>query len=155
MSHATEREPADAHEDLPEQMPVVLVVEAVHSPGVSYEHLLERAGYTVIVSTGEQAMSVSQKMQPALIILQFDPAVSGLGLVRQLRTQPDTRATPVITIVPFDDGHMREQIVRAGATAIMIEPVKLPMLLRQMRRLLARMGGASHPMPAAPAASVR
>ncbi len=118
---------------------VLLIVEAEERPRNLHQSVLEQAGYEVIVAPYEEAGAASRTSGPALIILQLvDPAVSGLSLVRELRTQADTRGTPVIALTRFDDAYTREQIVRAGATAILIEPVKPPMLLRQLRRLLSR-----------------
>jgi len=124
---------------------LVLLTESETQSENPYKRPLEQAGYTVLVVPSGEAPAVSRKTQPALIILQLaEPAVSGLFLVRELRTQAETRGTPVITLMRFDDAHMREQIVRAGATAILIDPVKMPMLLRQMRRLLVRALAGAH-----------
>jgi two-component system phosphate regulon response regulator PhoB len=124
---------------------LLLIGEAEERATNLYQSVLEQAGYEVIVVPHEEAGAASRKAGPALVILQLvDPTASGLGLVRELRTQADTRGTPVIVLTRFDDAYTREQIVRAGATAILLEPVKTPMLLRQLRRLLARtvMGAA-------------
>ena len=48
------------------------------------------------------------------------------------------RSYGVLVLTRFDDPYTREQIVRAGATAILIEPMRRALLLRQIRRLLAR-----------------
>jgi len=117
----------------------VLLAEAEKSTMSAYQRPLEQAGYPVIAVPSADAAAISKTIHPALIILQLvNPVVSGLALVRELRTQDETRGTPLITLMPFDDAHTREQIVRAGATAILIDPVKPLMLLRQMRRLLSR-----------------
>jgi two-component system chemotaxis response regulator CheY len=124
---------------------LLLIVEAQERPRNPYHSVLQQAGYDVMVVPYEEAGAASRKTGPALIILHLaEPAVSGLGLVRELRTQADTRGTPVIALMRFDDAHTREQVVRAGATAILIEPVKPPMLLRQLRRLLARVLAGAH-----------
>ena len=118
---------------------VLLIVEAEERSRNLYQSVLEQAGYGVVVARHEQAGAASRESDPAVIILLLvDPAGSGLGLVREIRTHADTRGTPVIALTRFDDACTREQIVRAGATAIFIEPVKPAMLLRQLRRLLAR-----------------
>jgi DNA-binding response OmpR family regulator len=111
----------------------------------TYQPPLEQAGYDVMVVSSADTVVVSKRIRPALIILQLDDsAMAGLALLRELRTQAETRGTAVITLMRFDDAHTREQIVRAGATAILIDPVKPPMLLRQMRRLLLRAHGGQH-----------
>jgi response regulator RpfG family c-di-GMP phosphodiesterase len=42
----------------------------------------------------------------------------------------------VIVLTTSDDEHSREQMVRAGATAIMIEPLKRGLLVGRVRRLI-------------------
>jgi DNA-binding response OmpR family regulator len=125
----------------------ILLIGQPESSGVqAYRALLERTGYLVSVAPFEKAMSAPRTVcADVVILLNIDAGVSGLGLVRDLRTQADTRATPLIALTRCDDAYTREQIVRAGATAILIEPVKPPLLLRQLRRLLARalVGAAS------------
>jgi two-component system chemotaxis response regulator CheY len=145
-----------SHQDDPEQRidnpsppldcaQLLLIVEAQERPRNPYHTVLQQAGYDVIVVPYGEAGAVSRKTGPAVIILHLaESAVSGLGLVREIRTQADTRGTPVIALMRFDDAHTREQVVRAGATAILIEPVKPPMLLRQLRRLLARVLVGAH-----------
>jgi CheY-like chemotaxis protein len=118
---------------------LVLLAEAVSDPLGRYQTLLEGAGYTVVVVPYDEAATVSRNIHPAIIILRvIDPGISGLGMVRDLRKQAETRDTPLMTLVRFDNAHTREQIVRAGATAILLDPVKASTLLRQLRRLLVR-----------------
>jgi DNA-binding response OmpR family regulator len=142
------REPefaGDGRAESPDAARLVLLTESEPQLENPYRKALEQAGYTVLVVPSGDAPAVSKKIHPALIILQLaEPAVSGLFLVRELRTQAETRGTPVITLMRFDDAHAREQVVRAGATAILIDPVKMPMLLRQMRRLLVRALASAH-----------
>jgi len=119
--------------------PLVLIAEATKDFRDRYQTLLEEAGHAVAVVPYDEAALASRTMRPSLIILQLsDPMRTGLGMVRELRTQAETRGTPVVTLVRFDDAHTREQIVRAGASAIMIDPVKRATLLRQIKRLLVR-----------------
>ena len=118
---------------------LVLVADSVSESRDRLQHLLEQAGYTVVVVPTEEAGAASRSLHPGAVVLQLgDPAVTGLGMVREFRTHAETRGTPLIILLRFDDAHTRELIVRAGATAILIEPVKPSALLRHLRRLLAR-----------------
>lgn len=137
---------------IPDEDYLVLIAESTADFHDRYQTMLEQAGYAVAVVSYDEAAASSRTMRPSLIILQVaDLARSGLGLVRELRTQPETRGTPVVTLVRFDDAHTREQIVRAGASAILIDPVKRPALLRQLRRLLARaLASGSSSAPTSP-----
>ena len=118
---------------------LILLAESTKDFRDRYQNLLEEAGHATAVVPCDEAAVASLGMRPSLIILQLhDPSRTGLGILRELRTQAETRGTPVMTLVPFDDAHTREQIVRAGASAIMIDPVKRATLLRQIKRLLVR-----------------
>jgi DNA-binding response OmpR family regulator len=118
---------------------ILLVGEPESAGATAYRALLERAGYAVSGAPYDQAMTAPRLVgADVVILLNIDAGPSGLGIVRDLRTQADTRATPLIALTRCDDAYTREQIVRAGATAILIDPVKPPLLLRQLRRLLAR-----------------
>jgi len=123
----------------------LLIVEAENRPRDQYQRVLEQAGYALVAAPYQDAVAVSRTANPAVVILQLvDPADEGLRLVREFRTHAETRGTPIIALMRFDDAHTREQVVRAGATAILIDPVKPPMLLRQLRRILARTPVSAH-----------
>ena len=64
-------------------------------------------------------LTEAAQLAPDLIIAQLsEPTVDGFALCRKLRAEADTRHTPVLVLTRFDDPYTREQIVRAGATAI-------------------------------------
>ncbi len=129
---------ADSQKSTTSSSPLILFSHAGRETS-RYQQLLEDSGYVVMIVPHEEAIAAAKTLKPAAIILQLgEPAIVGLASVRQFRTQAETRGTPLITFVRLDDAHTRELIVRAGATAILIEPVKSSILLRQMRRLLAR-----------------
>jgi DNA-binding response OmpR family regulator len=127
---------------------VLLIAAIDHERRNPYRDVLEQARYDVVVVSHDEARASVRSACPALIILQLaDRGVPDLSLVRELRTHADTRGMPLITLTRFDDAYTREQIVRAGGSAILIDPVKAPLLLRQLRRLLARTPGAAAVSP--------
>jgi putative two-component system response regulator len=76
---------------------------------------------------------------PALIIARVaDPITEGFSVCRALRAAPETRDIPLLILTRLDDVYTREHILRAGATAILVEPLRRTLFLRQVRRLLAR-----------------
>ncbi len=134
----------------PHQATLAMIAEGDPQRRTLYEVVLREAGYDVVEVTDARAMAAAH-LTPALIIVQLvNPNLAGFGLFSELRTRADTRDTPVIVLTRFDDVYTREQIVRSGATAILVEPLRPALLLRQVRRLLAR-----RPLvAAAPAVSV-
>jgi DNA-binding response OmpR family regulator len=97
---------------------------------------LRNAGYDVQVVS--EAMPSLTEWAPDLIMTPFSPSTDeALARCRQLRSAVPT-AVPIVVVTRFDDLYIREQIVRSGATAILVEPLKQSFVLRQVRRLMAR-----------------
>jgi twitching motility two-component system response regulator PilH len=119
---------------------LVLMAEPDPQRRALYTQVLQEAGYEVVsVRSAATAMTEAAQLAPDLIIAQLsEPTADGFALCRKLRAEADTRHTPVLVLTRFDDPYTREQIVRAGATAILIEPMRRALLVRQVRRLLAR-----------------
>jgi two-component system cell cycle response regulator len=119
---------------------LVLMAEPDPQRRTLYTQVLQEAGYEVVnVRSAATLLTEAAQLAPDLIIAQLsEPTVDGFALCRKLRAEADTRHTPVLVLTRFDDPYTREQIVRAGATAILIEPMRRALLLRQVRRLLAR-----------------
>ena len=76
--------------------------------------------------------------RPDVIIVRLNEPGRDLTFCRQVRAEGATRNVPVIVVTDVDDAHMRDQIVRSGATSILVEPIRRVILLRHVRRLLAR-----------------
>jgi CheY-like chemotaxis protein len=125
---------------------VVLFAEPDAERRTAFSEALEQAGYAVTAIAEPSNLAVEAgRVIPALIIARLaDPIADGFNVCRELRSAPDTRDTPLLILTRLDDMYTREQIVRAGATAILIEPLRRTLLLRQVRRLLARGSRTSH-----------
>jgi two-component system, OmpR family, phosphate regulon response regulator PhoB len=119
--------------------PLVLVAEPDSARRASFEEALQAAGYGVAsIADPYRTAAETARVMPALIIVRLGDAADGVSLCRELRGVPDIRDIPLLVLMQSDDQFTREQIVRAGATAILIEPLRRTLLLRQVRRLLAR-----------------
>jgi len=126
--------------------PLVLIAEPDAECLNAFAQTLLGAGYAV-ASIPDPARTVDEatRLMPALIIARVtDPVIDGFSLCRELRASPDTRDTPLLVLTRLDDPYAREQIVRAGATAILTEPLRRTLLLRQVRRQLARGARTGH-----------
>jgi DNA-binding response OmpR family regulator len=118
---------------------IVLISDAGEHEDSRHPAALEQAGYEVQQLPYEGAAAAAATAGASIIIIAFThPPTRGLALVRELRSQSATRSTPLVVLTRSDDAYLRDQVVRSGATAILIEPVKTPSLLRQLRRLRAR-----------------
>jgi DNA-binding response OmpR family regulator len=119
---------------------LVLLAEPDADLRTAFTDALRHAGYAVrSIAEPSRVAAEAGLVTPALIIARLnDPTADGFTLCRALRGAPETRDTPLLILMRLDDMYTREQIVRAGATAILIEPLRRTLLLRQVRRLLAR-----------------
>ncbi len=126
--------------------PLVLIAEPDAECRAAFVQVLEGAGYAVAsIPDPSRTAQEAVRVMPALIIARVtDPVTDGFTLCRELRSSPDTRDTPLLVLTRLDDPYAREQIVRAGATAILTEPLRRTLLLRQVRRQLARGARTSH-----------
>jgi len=124
------------------RLALILVADADSDRRDHYTSLLRDGGFDVAAAGDEAtALAAADQAPSAIVISHVAPAsAADLGLCRQFRAIASTRDVPVIVLTVFDDEHTREQIVRAGATAIMIEPLKQGLLLRRVRRLITHTG---------------
>jgi DNA-binding response OmpR family regulator len=118
---------------------VVLVVEPHGRHALPDPHAVRDAGYDVVVTNDPKALLLGTlPVRPDLIITPLaSSAEEAVAFCRELRSSA-LRAVPIVIITRSDDLYIREQIVRAGGTAILVEPLKTALLLRQIRRLLVR-----------------
>jgi PleD family two-component response regulator len=119
---------------------LVLVAEPNLERRAEFVQALERAGYEVACITDPaRAAAEAGRMMPALVIARVvNAGTDGFSLCREFRLGDATRDTPLLVVTDLDDLFAREQIVRAGATAILVEPLRRSLLLRHVRRMLAR-----------------
>jgi CheY-like chemotaxis protein len=96
---------------------------------------LQRVGHEVIVArNGEDALDFlfsrgdhegrPKERKPRLIILDISlPGINGFGVVRQLRTHPDYRHTPVVILTTSDEQSDILQSYDLGANSYLCKPV--------------------------------
>ena len=138
--HESEEAESIEQEASTEARPLVLIAEPDGACRAAFVEALRAAGYGVAsIPDPVRTVEEAARVLPALIIARVtDPVTDGFSLCRELRASPDTRDTPLLVLTRLDDPYAREQIIRAGATAILTEPLRRTLLLRQVRRQLAR-----------------
>jgi DNA-binding response OmpR family regulator len=117
---------------------VILLADPDERRRDTYATSLLEAGFEVAaVGDDASAIAAANRALSAIVISHITAAgTADLGLCRQLRAAAATRDVPVIVLTALDDEHTREQIVRAGATTILIEPLKQGLLVRRVRRVI-------------------
>jgi DNA-binding response OmpR family regulator len=115
----------------------VLVVE--DDPSV-YEviarHLGQGGWVPVRARTGDDALKLASRVRPVAVTLDLVlPGTDGLGVLRQLRANPETRHLPVIIISVLDN---RELGLTLGADDYFVKPVEREALLQRLGELVPR-----------------
>lgn len=107
------------------------------------ERLLERRGDIEIISTmqGRMGLNLAREHGPALILLDLHlPDINGDEILRQLRDDPATAATPVVIVSADATERQIERLLAEGATGYLTKPLDL-------QELLATIGAALDQTP--------
>jgi len=100
---------------------------------------LESRGYPVTTAKGgEQALSLLEKVQPALVLLDvMMPGMDGWEVARMIREHPACAATRIIMLTARSDFNEADEKLRSGAHDYLVKPVQLDDLVRHVQRNLA------------------
>lgn len=115
----------------PAERPVVLVVDDAPSSLSVLCHMLETAGYTVLVAgDGETALQRMQIVVPDAILLDaMMPGMSGFDTCRLIKHDPALSHIPVIFMTGLSD---TESVLRgfdSGGVDYVVKPVRAPEVL--------------------------
>jgi two-component system, OmpR family, response regulator MprA len=90
-------------------------------------------------SDGEQGVTLAQRINPDLIILDvMMPGIDGLEVCRRLRSNPTTSDIPVLMLTAKDEVRDRIAGLRIGADDYLTKPFNFDELLERMRAILRR-----------------
>jgi len=82
-------------------------------------------------------MEIEQGFQPALVIADIMmPRMDGMTFVRTLRQRAGTARIPVIFLTSRSTARDVIEGIQAGARHYLIKPIKVPDLLKKVRKLL-------------------
>jgi CheY-like chemotaxis protein len=124
----------------------VLVVDADGDTRSLYRHAFERAGFSVIEACdGRGALARALTAPPTLVVTEIVvPLLDGCALCEILRRDRTTAHIPIVVVTADARPLTIAQARRAGADLILIKPVPLEPLLKEMQRLAderSRRGG--------------
>jgi two-component system cell cycle response regulator DivK len=126
---------------------LILIVEDDDNSRKLLRDALQVKGYrTVEAPTGELGLELAAQRRPALVLLDIQlPGISGFDVLRRLRADPATGATPVIAVTASVMSAQQNEVLQAGFDALEPKPVSIIGLLRRMRELLDRQPASSLP----------
>lgn len=88
----------------------------------------------VTAQSGEDALSLLETMAFDIALVDYDmPGISGVDLVKHIRTVDRLANLPVIMITGREDMASIDEAYRAGATSFMSKPVNWRLLSYQIR----------------------
>lgn len=117
----------------------ILVVDDNRDLRTYLSDILRQAGYQVVTArNGEEGIRAAINQPPNLIVTDLMmPGVSGLDLIRQLRSDEELKGTPIILLTAKADEASRIDGTERGADAYLSKPFNDRELLAEVRNLLA------------------
>ena len=114
----------------------VLLVDDDAALGKMFADFLLGSGYHArTIATGAEALRELAEFQPHLVVLDIGlPDISGLEILRQIRTNPSTRDIVVILITGTSGLEMKIEGFQTGANDYLSKPINLRELLLKVER---------------------
>ncbi|MBD1821511.1 response regulator [Cyanobacteria bacterium FACHB-DQ100] len=122
-----------------EHQPTILVVDDNPDLRSYVSGVLRKQGYQVWAArNGAEGFEQARTHHPSLIVTDLMmPIVSGLDMIRMIRSQDALKGTPIILLTAKADEDTRIQGVERGADAYLAKPFNDRELLAEVRNLLA------------------
>jgi len=117
----------------------ILIVDDSATMVLSVKSTLEMNGFTVeTAGDGVQALAkLKGGLRPDLIITDVNmPNMDGLELIRNVKTLPGFRFTPILTLTTESQAVKRDQAKQLGATGWLVKPVSGPDLIKVIKQVL-------------------
>jgi CheY-like chemotaxis protein len=87
---------------------------------------------------GEKGCELAATEQPDLILMDLEmPVIDGWEATRRLKTNPQTRAIPIVALSAHALAGDREKAMAAGCDEFDTKPVEFERLVATVRRILA------------------
>lgn len=118
--------------------PLILVVEDYADAREMYVQYLECSGYRVVeADNGEAAIAQATELSPDVILMDISlPVMDGWEAIRRLKSDPRTRAIPVVALSGYalvDHGELAQG---AGHDVYVTKPCTPDELVIEIERLL-------------------
>ncbi len=117
----------------------LLCIEDNLSSMALIETLLQRRPGIQLLSSmqGQLGLDLARQHAPQLILLDLSlPDIKGLDVLQRLRGLPATAQTPVLMITADTSDKAHRELKQAGATAILIKPIQVPVFLALLDQYL-------------------
>ncbi|MEO7823381.1 MAG: ATP-binding protein [Gemmatimonadaceae bacterium] len=130
----------------------ILVVEDSATQAAALAHLLEQAGYGVVVArAGERAIELVQTESFDVVLSDVVmPDISGYDVARRVKADPKLRDLPVVLLTSLNDPLAIVRGVASGADSYVTKPYLPERLLARVRAAIDRPRRAPDAVPTPP-----
>ncbi len=99
---------------------------------------LKEAGYGVVEAVdGKDALAKIQANTVDMLITDLNmPNLDGIGLIKEVRKNPDTRFIPIIMLTTESQNQKRNEGKNAGASGWIVKPFTQEQLLLVVKKVL-------------------
>jgi two-component system chemotaxis response regulator CheY len=99
---------------------------------------MKEAGFEVIEgSNGQEALAHVQGKAVNLVITDLNmPVMDGMSLIRQLRSQPEHKFTPILMLTTESQDAKKQEGKAAGATGWIVKPFNPEQLLQVVAKVV-------------------
>jgi two-component system chemotaxis response regulator CheY len=99
---------------------------------------LKGAGYTVVeAADGQEGLDRAREKNVNLVLTdQNMPRMDGISLVKQLRSLPQYRSTPILILTTESSDAMKAQGKAAGATGWLVKPFDPAKLIEVVKKVI-------------------
>ncbi len=120
-------------------MAKILLVEDNEMNRDMLSRRLKKRGYEVeIAMDGAEGVDKARSGSPDLILMDMSlPVKDGWTATRELKADPEMRATPVVALTAHAMAGDRDRALEAGCDAYETKPIELPRLLETIEKLLS------------------
>ena len=126
--------------EVPEDKPVVLIVEDDDQIAYLMQYVLEQDGWAVHrAADGKEAKELIGRLAPpALVTLDiYLPDTSGVELILQVKDNPGWERVPIVMVTSKPKDENVNWAIKSGAKAYLVKPIK-PAEFRDCVRRYAR-----------------
>ena len=119
-------------------MAKILAVDDSASMRQMVSFTLKGAGHDVVeAADGQQALDKAKVTQVDLVLSDVNmPIMDGLTLVKELRTLPSYKFTPILMLTTESTGDKKMEGKKAGATGWLVKPFNPDQLLATIKKVL-------------------
>ena len=118
----------------------ILIVEDDDDTQGMVRFLLEYKGYEVLLAKdGKQGLEIAHQEKPDLILLDLAmPEMDGWVVAQQLKSDPDTKAIPVIAVTAYTMSSDRRRALDAGCDGFIGKPMNVPEFIVEIEKFVGK-----------------